>query len=183
MQKLIALGFFTVSLLAQAAPDSCDDYFQRHNKADLVPIALRVSNVPKDGDLGPWQQAELRVQNQGSEPFLDNSAPGGLISHVRQLQISIVHTVTIQHYRRTFTHTFQGFMQAPLNGNAQTTVRFTLPANEIKNCEKVDVIVDSNRQVGQHGCEVFANDKANFTIRLIQPGQATRFCIGDIHHF
>ena len=147
-----------VGLLALAAPlahagdDSCDDYYKRHNKADLTASAVSVTNIARVHDIPAYQNLAVTIRNVGNLRIgeLDTSP----VPHANEIAVDVKG-------RR-----FIGALPAPLEAGGATTVNFLVPAKFFANCETIAVRIDATRAAGQFGCNCYANDDASF--RFVQ---------------
>src|SRR5262245_1741419 len=63
----IILAAVVAGASAFSADDSCDDYFQRHNKADLVPVSAYTEKVPRSGDIAGFDTLNVVFKNIGNQ--------------------------------------------------------------------------------------------------------------------
>lgn len=149
--------------LAVAGVDSCDDYFQRHYKADLMQVGASVTNVPRHGDIAGYQSLDIEIQNVGNQPITGPTL-GGLFA-ANPLRVG---------WRRNPAHPslplplqqIQSSIPAPVPPGAKRTVSVSLPEGTLSNCEPIVVAIDTAQSAGQHGCRVFANDVSNYRIHV-----------------
>ncbi len=143
--------------VALATDDGCEDYFQRHNKADLVPVSASLTNVPHSGDISGYQSLDVVVLNTGNLPL---SGPTTGLIQAKQAMIAVTPLAG------GTTETFQAWVGTPLKPGAKWTLSAVLPTGRFANCTKVSIRIDARRTAGQHGCQCYANDVAQFQLHI-----------------
>ncbi len=166
MNRTFLLGGLASALFVQslgfAAADSCDDYFQRHYTADLVPLSAYTEQVPRSGDITGYDTLNVRVKNMGNQP-IQFAGSGGFPANAFTLGMR-----RAGHRRpptANLTQFYQTSLPVPMAAGATRVISVTIPQDSIANCAKLRITVDARRQANQHGCNVFGNDGEDLVVQ------------------
>lgn len=142
------IGFFLFVSVAQANPNACDDYLNRHYKKDLRVTKLEFFPKTHMGDIAfPHQRVKLTLKNTGE---VDMNSLAGDSNGYRNLKVKV----------RGYTRTVR--ISIPFDSGETNIVYTTIPRNAMVNCRSYEVEIDLDHKVGQWGCQVWNNDKKTF---------------------
>jgi hypothetical protein len=183
MKKTILLGGLASALIHStgfAANDSCEDYHDRHYKADLVPVRVYTESVPRQGDIAGFDTLNVLVKNVGVEAIQGPSGNG--VFSANAITIAVRRAST-RPYRpgANVTRYYQTTIAAPLQPGGTRLLSVAIPQGSIGNCSKMRVTIEARQTANQHGCQVYANDGENFVVQ--QRGALICAALGPIPTF
>jgi len=166
MRRLLLLGSFAALALfhrtGYSLEDSCEDYLQRHYKADLVPVSAFIQTIPNQGDIAGGERLVVRVKNIGNLPL---QGPSGGILAANPLTLSVRRTGRHVAFPLRPAAIYQTFINAPLAPGATADVSVAIPTGSIANCSKMQIHIDVRKTAKQHGCLCYNNDTETFNVQ------------------